>query len=354
MLKKKKRKTFDPTRFESAPAPMVDATSGELVAMKPLNGDRPLPLLVEARVPDVDLAVWLRDNRDIARQRLNESGALLFRGFGIDSADLLEAVAGSVCSRLIDDNGEHIPVTSGAKVATPVFYAPENKLLWHNENSFNDPWPMMIFFACARPADRGGETPLVDSRELYSRVDPSISRRFEEKGIMYMRNYGQEVGLDWTTVFQTEDRREVDARCRSTGAMPEWKEDGQLRTRAVRPAVIQHPLTGESTWFNQAQHWHLSCLEPEVRETLQASFREEDLPRNCYYGDGSTIEDSVMKEILGLYEELEVVYPWQQGDVVMVDNVLAAHARNPYQGERKILVALGDPTHFAAVAPAQQ
>ena len=78
-------------------------------------------------------------------------------------------------------------------------------------------------------------------------------------------------------------------------------------------------------------------------------FAEADLPRNCYYGDGTPIEDSVMAEICEVYQQLEVSFPWQQGDILLLDNLLVAHARNPFFGERKLLVAMGNMTSFADI-----
>lgn len=129
----------------------------------------------------------------------------------------------------------------------------------------------------------------------------------------------------------------------------EWKGD-HLVTRQIRPAVVRHPKTGEMSWFNQIQHWHVSCLDPEVRESLTSEFREEDLPRHAYYGDGTSIEDSVMKEILEVYAGLEVAFPWQAGDILMVDNILTAHARNPFAGERKLLVSMAEMLSYAEVS----
>src|SRR5439155_20561203 len=138
-----------------------------------------------------------------------------------------------------------------------------------------------------QPAQQGGETPIVDSRKVFDAIPPNIRECFLEKGVMYVRNYGTGVGLDWQTVFRTSDRHEVEARCRQSYLDFEWKSNGGLRTRAVRPAAICHESTGEWSWFNQAQHWHSSCLPVATRESIVTLFREEDYPRHCYYGDGS-------------------------------------------------------------------
>ncbi|HET8844163.1 MAG TPA: TauD/TfdA family dioxygenase, partial [Ktedonobacteraceae bacterium] len=142
----------------------------------------------------------------------------------------------------------------------------------------------------------------------------------------------------------TTDKSKVEEFCRSASMDFEWKSDDRLRTSYVRPGVAEHPKTHALVWFNQAQHWHTSCLDSKTRASLLSMFEEKDLPRNCYYGDGSPIEDSVMQEICDIYQQLEVSFPWQRGDVVMLDNMLTAHARNPFRGERKILVAMGEMT----------
>jgi hypothetical protein len=68
----------------------------------------------------------------------------------------------------------------------------------------------------------------------------------------------------------------------------------------------------------------------------------EDLPRHVYYGDGSEIEDSVMDHIGESYEKNAVRFKWREGDLVTLDNMITAHARDPFVGPRKIVVALGD------------
>ncbi len=335
-----------PAFHRTRPIP-VRAAAGRLVTAEPLDGSG-LPLCVRPAAEEMDLAGWAAANADWIGARLVESGALLFRGFGVTDVPAFEAVARELCAELYRENGEHTPVATGSEVQVPVFYPPEAELLWHNENSFNDRWPTRIMFCCATRPATGGESTLVDSRAVYRRLDPVLRHRFARHGVRYQRNFRPGLGLDWRQVYGTDDPAAVERACRSTGVRCDWGPDGRLRTRAVRPAVVRHPVTGEWVWFNQAQHWHPACLDPRTRASLSAMFDEPDLPRACHYGDGGPIEDAELAEILGVYRELEVAVQWQEGDLLLLDNVLVAHGRRPYAGTRRVLVAMGDEAGYEA------
>jgi hypothetical protein len=73
-----------------------------------------------------------------------------------------------------------------------------------------------------------------------------------------------------------------------------------------------------------------------------ALFGEENLAYNTYYGDGTPIDDSIIAEIREAYRQETILFPWQHGDLLMLDNMLVAHGRSPFVGPRKILVAMGD------------
>jgi alpha-ketoglutarate-dependent taurine dioxygenase len=176
-------------------------------------------------------------------------------------------------------------------------------------------------------------------------LDPGIKKRFIQKKVMYVRNYGDGLGLSWQTVFQTTERKKVEEYCGHGDIEYEWKDGDRLRTRQVCAAVRTHGSTGEKVWFNQAHVHCLLSLEPSLRESLLEVAPDKNYPLdiNAFYGDGSSIEASVLSEIKEVYRQATIVFPWQKGDILMLDNMLVAHGRLPYVAPRKILVAMAEP-----------
>jgi alpha-ketoglutarate-dependent taurine dioxygenase len=350
LMDQKKRQVSRHELFKRVKPKAVSIAPREVVKSE-LSFDASLPLCFEPQARGaLDLADWARANLLLIEEKLSKHGALLFRNFTVNSVKEFENFAAAVCPSLFHENGEHPRKSVSGKVYTPVFYPPDRQLLWHNENSFNHRWPMKIFFGCLRPADEGGETPLVDSRQVYERLPPELRDEFRSKKIMYVRNYGGGLGLDWQTVFNTSSRAEVEAHCRNALMSWEWKEGDRLKTTCVRPAVIPHPKTGQLSWFNQAQHWHVSCLDQATRESITRQFALDDYPRHCYFGDGTNITDEMMNLILKAYASLEVVFAPRKGDVLLVDNVATAHARKPFAGPREVLVSMGEMMSFEEIS----
>lgn len=304
-----------------------------------------LPLVVRPSLHGVDLAAWAADNAEFIEGHLLTEGAILFRGFGLGGADGFDAFLSAVSLRRMNYMEGATPRTElNEKIYTSTEYPSDQSIAPHNELNYVVTWPMKIFFFCVTPAEEGGETPIVDVRRVYSRLTPKVRERFEEKGWMLVRNFGEHMSLPWQTSFRMETRAEMESYCRRSKIECIWREGDRLTTRQVRPAIRTHPRTGEKVWFNHVAFWHVSSLAPQVREMFLAEFKQEDLPYNTYYGDGQPIEDSVVEEIREAYRRETVAFPWQQGDLLMMDNMLVAHGRSPFKGARKILVAMGEPS----------
>jgi alpha-ketoglutarate-dependent taurine dioxygenase len=304
--------------------------------------DQPLPLVMRAVSP-VDSVAWVTENRPLLQKRLDKHGAVLFRGFGSHAVDKFHELACALAGDLLEYKERSSPRhEEGERIYTSTDYPPEYSIYLHNEHSYARSFPMKLFFCCITPAEKGGQTPLADVRRVLSLIDPQIQTRFQQKKWMYVRNYGS-FGLPWHTAFQTSNRAEVEAYCDSHDIQWEWKPDGSLRTRQVRPAMQIHPRTGERVWFNHATFFHVTTLPPAMAKVLQGSLREEDLPNNTYYGDGSPIEAETLSALRNAYEQQTVAFDWQRGDMLVVDNMLVAHSRAPYSGKRSVLVAMAEP-----------
>lgn len=305
---------------------------------------RTLPAIIRPSIDGVDLATWAEGNRSLVDSLLATHGALLFRGF--DGADLpgLANFVKAVSGDLLEYRERSSPRTHVTdNIYTSTEHPAHQSIFLHNENSYAHTWPLKLFFLCSVPPQVGGETPIADCRQIYRALDPSVRDTFARKRVLYVRNFSDDVGLAWQTVFGTSDRDAVSATCRDAGYEIEWRGRNGLRTKRVGQAVARHPRTGETSWFNHATFFHVSTLEPDVRDALLAQYGEEDLPNNTYYGDGSPIEPSVLDHLRATYASAKVKLPWQQGDVMLVDNLLVAHAREPFEGPRRIHVAMSEP-----------
>jgi hypothetical protein len=146
-------------------------------------------------------------------------------------------------------------------------------------------------------------------------------------------------------VFQTNDRAVVEDYCRAAGIRTIWRNEKHLSLVQVRAPVYRHPATGEPVWFNHAAFFHISTLSPDVRSVLLRQSTEESLPANSFYGDGSPIETDVLETLRSVYLKEKVIFPWKRDDVLMLDNMLAAHGREPYSGKRRVLAAMAQPIY---------
>ncbi len=320
----------------------VTISSQDLVTIDLLDSTRNLPLVIRSRGDDMDLIGWAKANLSLVEAALLRHGAILFRGFPVNRPEQFRQLVEATSGGALPYRERSSPRTQVVEnVYTSTDYPSDQSILPHNENSYAITFPRKLYFWCDVPAQQRGETPLGDTRKVLSRIHPSVVAEFKEKGWMYVRNFSSHFGLPWQTAFQTSDKARVEDYCRKADIECEWTAHG-LRTRQLRLALAQHPESNELVWFNHAAFFHLSSVEPVLRERLLTEYDEKDLPNQTYYGDGSPIDDSVAQHLRDAYSNEMVSFPWERGDVVLIDNMLTAHARSPFIGPRRILVAMAD------------
>jgi alpha-ketoglutarate-dependent taurine dioxygenase len=323
-----------------------------MIKTRLLDPDHGLPFMVEYgpsdRLPGRALLIsWYKENERYVDQKLLEHGAILFRGFNINTPSAFARFARSVTPALmssIQSNSPRTKLTAGIYTSTE--YPAEYQLSMHSEYAYSHKYPARLFFCCVVEPERGGETPIADNRKILKRLDSSIVEEFKRKQVSYLRNLhgGNGFGLSWQSTFQTTDRSVVEQHCRDLSIDLEWKTDGGLRLRHTFDAVVTHRRTGEQAWFNQAPQFHPSDYPTEIYESLLSLYkgRETELPENACFGDNSPIDMSVLRHIRETMYKQAAVFPWREGDVMMLDNVLTCHGRMPFFGQRKILLAMSE------------
>ena len=294
---------------------------------------------------------WLSANREQIDAHLNIAGVLLIRGFSVYTAQSFREVCAAICPSLRNYTGGDSPRTGIVdKVYTSTEYSAELEVLLHNELSYAGWSPDRVFFGCLQPSETGGETHLADGRRLYRMLDDGVRSRFEERGVTYLQHLwdvdgAPGVGKSWQETFETTEKKQAEKYLEKSGMAFEWTDLG-LRTAATKPGVRVHSITGEKCWHNQADQWHRDMVSVkdsvglDSGDECKSATGEASLGNHAVYGDGSEIEVADLEHIREVSRQCEVAFPWQRGDVMVIDNVLSMHGRKPFSGKRQVVVSM--------------
>ncbi|MFF4492040.1 TauD/TfdA family dioxygenase [Streptomyces sp. NPDC001544] len=320
---------------------------------RPLEPDlRPGRVPVLTTGPTDDPSHWAGEHQGELRRLVAEHGAVLVRGLGLHDLSRVTSVFGRLACGLMDEREAFAARRSfGNGVYSSSKWPPTQQMCMHHELSYALRFPGMMEFACLTSPAGGGATALADSPTVLDALPDALVERFEREGWLLIRNYNDDIGASWADAFGTEDPAAIEDYCRAAAIEFAWRPDGGLRTRQRRSAVIHHPLTGRRCWFNQIAFLSEWTLDPEIREYLVDVYGADGLPFNTRYGNGDAISPETVDLINRVYQAGTVREPWQDGDLLLVDNVRTAHSREAYEGRRDVLVALADPVQLADCSP---
>lgn len=306
-------------------------------------GER-MPLVLQPAASNANLIELADRNKDVLASMLIEHGAILFRGFNVQSVEYFDRVIEVLSECRIDYVYRSTPRTAlGNAIYTATEYPPDREIDLHNENAYQTRWPLKIAFACLTPAASGGETPIADMRRVSAGIGTRLLDVFESRRVRYRRHYHPNFDLPWQEVFQTDDRARVAAFCEASGISHDWISVSTLRTTQTCQGTAVHPVTNERTFFNQAHLFHVSGLGAELADLMMEVFGPDQLPRHATYGDGSEIDRADLEVIRDAYRSAALTFTWETGDVLLLDNMQVAHGRRPFSGERTVVAALFDP-----------
>ncbi|WP_320777627.1 TauD/TfdA family dioxygenase [Streptomyces sp. CRN 30] len=299
-----------------------------------------------------DPAAWAAGHREALRAAVARHGRVLVRGLGLTDPATAAPVLKRLADGLMADREPFAPRRDyGDGVYSATRWPAQQQMCMHHEVSYALEFPGLMSFACLEAPAEGGATVLADAVDVLRDLPADIAERFEREGWLLTRSYNDEIGASVAEAFGTDDRQAVERYCRANAVEWSWQPDGTLRTRQHRGAVLRHPADGRRCWFNQIAFLSRWTMEPEVREYLTDVYGEDGLPFDTRFGDGAPIGEDVVRAINAVYDRHTLREPWETGDLLLVDNIRTAHGREPFEGPREVLAALGDPVRVVGDAP---
>ena len=290
--------------------------------------------------PDAPFS-WLEDMAVAIRERMLAHGVVLLRGLPLHGpADLVLArrALGISSFTLPETFAERSDLGHG--VVSPIRWPDDRLLCPFQEGSFSTVFPSVVLTACVKPPESGGQAHVCDTRLLVAHLPAYLYDRVRVGGWSMTRVFHDGFGISWTTAFSAADQAELAEVLAAQGIKYRFLSDGVLYTIRRRPGVISHPVTGEECWFNQMDFLNVASMEPRDRAILTKAFGR-DLPVNSAFGDGTPLPESDVQAIHQAYDAVTRSISWQQGDLLLTDNILTAQGRAPFTGAPEFLVALG-------------
>ncbi|MGW8396293.1 TauD/TfdA family dioxygenase [Streptomyces lydicus] len=329
-----------------ADAPDVPSLTWEVLPGRPAR----------TRVPEfADAAAargWLAAARPALTRALHTHGAVLLRGLPLAKTGDVAEVRDVLIPEPTPYREKATPRSDfGRGVYSSTDLPAAQRIHLHNENSYTLTFPGLLLFACLVAPEEGGATPVADCRKVLGALPPHLVAKMRATGWLLRRSYSDLVSTDWRSAFGSDDPGEVARYCADNLIAHDWQEEGQLRTGQVRPGIISHPATGEEVWFNHLVFWNEWSLDEELRETLVDEFGPDGLPFHTAFGDGTALTREDLAAIQAAYDAATVREPWRPGDLLLVDNILTAHGRDPFRGDRTIAVAMGAPVELSDCRP---
>ena len=298
------------------------------------------------------VAAWFLEHRERIELALSVHGAILFRDFAINTtADFAAAV-------------EIYPAPPGgyAGGATPrraisgrIFEATQTaaniRLMQHQEMAYLPRWPRKVAFWCNLAPETGGETIMTSIRDFEPTIHSRLHAAVEERGLLYTRNFRSSGAFPkvlesfhrtWQDAFYSDDPATAEAALAEMGMESRWEDDGSLTALYRSQGFVDHHVSGRRHWFNQlaSQTFTPHSIPDEWPAYAEHYGDGRPQPYDVRFGDGGKIPLDDIVALFPLMDAATVALPWRHGDLLMLDNVLTAHGRNPYSGDRDVQVAL--------------
>ncbi|GKT51328.1 clavaminate synthase-like protein At3g21360 [Colletotrichum spaethianum] len=299
---------------------------------------------------------------------LDQHGAVLIRGVGHPSAETFSQLVGA--AEQARGSRPHVQIGLAGKrtpLADNVWTAnegsPSTRFYQHNEYSRYTRFPSNIHFYCVKKAKKGGATPIANSAYVFEKVQariPALVEEIRKRGLgmkMVFRAPGDEAKVNqfnWAGKHsfgqellpgddEATKRQKVEKQVRKLTSDFKWNDDGSLELTQHIPGIRRLPTSGRPVWFNGLVGRHgitrdIGALDPPHIGRDGMTY----LP--CVYGDDEPIPRELLNKLIEVIDEEEISLVLEEGDLLLVDNFQVSHGREPWEGDRQILVSMWDAT----------
>ncbi|KAI9006863.1 hypothetical protein DFJ74DRAFT_773483 [Hyaloraphidium curvatum] len=306
------------------------------------------PLVLEAAdLETLDSAVASVDARAAYfKELLKEHGAIYVTGLPLPTPAAFNSLVQAFNFAPFEYIGGAAPRTNVVGYVFTANEGPGNRVIsWHNEISQSINPPLELVFYCEQAAERDGNTCINYGAEvleaLKSSLEPELVSQLQEKGFQYVRKLGAQTnpkianGRGWRDTYNVKTQAECERVLASLNITNfRWLENAE---NSGEPSLLVHspsfrwsrddPRTGLTVFFNAACGAYVDHIHAPQQSSLS-------------FGDGTPIPAETMERVIGVVDSVGVKIPWENGAILLVDNVLAQHARTTYEGTRKVYASL--------------
>jgi alpha-ketoglutarate-dependent taurine dioxygenase len=353
-------------KLDGAPSPSLAfepfnlPSSNQRVLGAPHPSNTVIPLALRPSTHDdgeidldkvIETIKFLQAQDGILTKKLALHGTLLFRDLPIHNADDFSKFAYAFGYKPHEIIGIVVNRPLLAPNVAPANEAPKEVQIYnHNESPQVPHAPEYIFFYGHRVPAKGGETPISSSLELFYRAQqdiPEFIAELAKKGILSKVTYkvdrqyagGSTLKQAFGKEIQDGDdevtrREKIEAQIarygRGKNTTWEWIDDGLVVTHRL-PSIRTQPETKLPTLFTGlAAYYKNAQVDKGARKNVTQQL----------FGDGTPIPQKFLAYLAKTTDEIRVLHRWQQGDVLVYDNIIAQHGRQPWEGEQSDRVVL--------------
>lgn len=310
------------------------------------HGDSVFPYVLECQESGAEISSavdWVSSRKDDLLKLATTHGAVLLRGFPVSGAEDFDAIIRALSLENFPYEkslSNAVRINRTERVFSANEAPPEVRIFFHHEMAQTPLFPRWILFSCEVAAEKGGETPLCRSDVLLQRLEehyPQFVDDCRRLGLQYTNvmpdsdDAQSGMGRSWRSTLGVDSVEAAEQRLRDLGYSWEWLDDGSLKATTPALPAVMDTADGRSVFFNQ----------------LIAAFcgwkdERNDPSKAIRHGDGTPLDAIAVKAAADIAEELAFDLAWHVGDIVLVDNTIAMHARRPFVGKRKVVASLAE------------